>query len=922
MAAAYPELLVTHQGAPPQQAADPDLLAPVRPTTASIRVQSTSALTRSQARVYTCLGLIWAAANIGFWLWWLQPEHVGAPWLFALMSVALAYDATVLPTAYLFFVGRMRHPRHFVAQPGLRVALVTLCVPAQESLDVIGAQLEAMVRVRYPHDSWILDEGNDPAVRTLAAKFGVGYFTRAGIDRYNTPNPPFKSRTKAGNVNAWLDMYGSMYEFFVQFDIDHRPQPEYLDRVLGYFRDRHVAWVQAPSLYGNLNNWVARGAAEQELVLQGPLQRGFYGNSETPFIIGSHCTYRMRAIREIGGFQPTRAEDHLDTIMLTARGYRGVYVPEPIAFGLGPDTFETYLRQQFAWAVSMIQVLGTYTPRLIGHFRLGQAIQFLFAETWYPLFGLSMLCLFVTPVAALLSGQEPAHVSLVEFVVAAAPLQLIGLLIWWWTRRWHLPLGLGLSWRGVVLHIARWPIVLWALINVLLRVQHPYMITPKKGRGLPAFALRSHIIYLVGFAGSLTVVWLNLVGAASDISRGYVLFTLLGAMYMLLVVLVNTVTDLAGLHRLGVAWYRSIGLRVVPLLVVGGAVLWLLVTAGVAAPPVLAAARGIQAPPSLPSSVESTAEPAPELAADPGVTTSSQPSSVESTAEPAPELAADPGVTASSQPLLLTDQLSLGAYDPWQRLDGLPLTLEHSYARQSEPDVLAAALEKAGSRRVPLVTIEPMPTGVETMTVLDRVVSGQADAELALLAQVVRVYDPQIVLIRWAHEMDLNLLYPWSSNDPALYRAAFRHVVEVFRSEGATNVRWVWSPAGQGNALAYYPGDDVVDYVGLTTLGDARWDAELGFEPRQTMADILRPRYDAVKGTQKPIIIAELGVSGTAAEQRAWLSEAARALSEFPQLQALVYFNDRNAANNWRVSQPDWQLEDVRDLQLLLPAGL
>jgi cellulose synthase (UDP-forming) len=77
--------------------------------------------------------------------------------------------------------------------------------------------------------------------------------------------------------------------------------------------------VQAPSTYGNLDNWVARGAAEQELVLQGPLQRGFYGHSETPFIIGSHCTYRMSAIREIGGFQPTRAEDHLDTLMLAAR---------------------------------------------------------------------------------------------------------------------------------------------------------------------------------------------------------------------------------------------------------------------------------------------------------------------------------------------------------------------------------------------------------------------------------------------------------------------------------------------------------------------------------------------------------------------------------------------------------------------------
>ena len=613
VAAAYPNALGLGQAAAPTQVAVPSVRPPASSARAIFRVQSVPALTRSQARVHAGFGWIWLAANLLFWFWWLQPERVGAGWLYALLSLALAYDATILPTAYLFFVGRMRHPRPVVARPGLRVALITLCVPAQESLDVIAAQLEAMVRVHYPHDSWVLDEGNDPTVRKLSASLGVSYFTRAGIDRYNQAEAPFKARTKAGNVNAWLDAHGSQYDFFVQFDIDHRPRPEYLDRVLGYFDDRQVAWVQAPSTYGNLENWVARGAAEQELILQGPLQRGFYGHSETPFIIGSHCTYRMSAIRQIGGFQPTRAEDHLDTIMLAAGSYRGVYVPEVIAVGLGPDSFETYLRQQFAWAVSMIQVLGTYTPRLVGQLPLGKALQFLFAETWYPLFGLSMLILFLTPVAALLVGQEPAHASLWQFVLASAPLQLTSLLFWWWTRRWHVPFGLGLSWRGVVLHIARWPIVLWALVNVLLRVRHPYMITPKNGRNtLPIFALRNQAIYLIGALTSLSVVWLSLIGGNGDRTRGYLLFAILGATYMVVVVLVNTTTDLVRLHNAGVAWYRTIGLRLVPLLVVGATVLGLGLTVGITAPLIATAATWADRQPPPPSPANSTSSPCPQ----------------------------------------------------------------------------------------------------------------------------------------------------------------------------------------------------------------------------------------------------------------------------------------------------------------------
>ncbi len=194
-----------------------------------------------------------------------------------------------------------------------------------------------------------------PPTRSVHSRTGTASITsRAAESRHGTsPHHRSRPRPKAGNVNAWLDhvrTLGIEYEVFVQLDIDHRPRPDYLHRVLGYFMDRHVAWVQAPSVCGNLDNWAARGLAEQDLIFQGPLQMGFYGATGTPFIIGSHTSYRTAAVREIGGFQPTRAEDHLDTVVLAAHGYTGVFVPELIATGDGPHDLATYLRQQFAWA--------------------------------------------------------------------------------------------------------------------------------------------------------------------------------------------------------------------------------------------------------------------------------------------------------------------------------------------------------------------------------------------------------------------------------------------------------------------------------------------------------------------------------------------------------------------------------------------
>ena len=165
-------------------------------------------------------------------------------------------------------------------------------------------------------------------------------------------------------------------------------------------------------------------------MLQGPLQMGFYGNSRTPFIIGSHTSYRTSAILEIGGFQPTRAEDHLDTVVLAAHGYRGVYVPEIIALGDGPESFSTYLRQQFAWAHSMITVFFTWTPRLLRRYTARQALQFLFSQTWYVLWSVSMLALWAAPLVALVTDQRIATTTLGEYLLYFAPVGLAGWLMW------------------------------------------------------------------------------------------------------------------------------------------------------------------------------------------------------------------------------------------------------------------------------------------------------------------------------------------------------------------------------------------------------------------------------------------------------------------------------------------------------------
>ena len=62
------------------------------------------------------------------------------------------------------FIAAIETPKPLAAQPGWKVAVVTTIVPAIEPLCLLENTLEALVALAYPHDTWVLDEGNDQRI--------------------------------------------------------------------------------------------------------------------------------------------------------------------------------------------------------------------------------------------------------------------------------------------------------------------------------------------------------------------------------------------------------------------------------------------------------------------------------------------------------------------------------------------------------------------------------------------------------------------------------------------------------------------------------------------------------------------------------------------------------------------------------------
>jgi hypothetical protein len=170
-------------------------------------------------------------------------------------------------------------------------------------------------------------------------------------------------------------------------------------------------------------------------------------------------------------------------------------------------------------------------------------LQFLMAQSWYLLWSLSLATLWILPIVALLSDHRIANGSLWEFLVYNLAVVLTSSLMWWWTRRWFQPAGIGLTWRGVVLEVARWPIVLVAVANVLLSIKRPYMITRKGKRAdKPTASRRLYGLYAILAAVGLVAVDLSDIDMPAGGTQGYIVLVLFNT--LMLLVLLGTALSL------------------------------------------------------------------------------------------------------------------------------------------------------------------------------------------------------------------------------------------------------------------------------------------------------------------------------------------------------------------------------------------
>jgi Glycosyl hydrolase family 26 len=139
---------------------------------------------------------------------------------------------------------------------------------------------------------------------------------------------------------------------------------------------------------------------------------------------------------------------------------------------------------------------------------------------------------------------------------------------------------------------------------------------------------------------------------------------------------------------------------------------------------------------------------------------------------------------------------------------------------------------------------------------LASIAEGDSDPYLREFADQVREFGHP-VLLSFAHEMNGNW-YSWGVGNatPAQFIAAWRHVVQVFRGQGADNVTWVWTVNAVNPDSAplrqWWPGSQWVNWVGV--------DGYFYF-PSDTFASVFGTTLTEVRAfTDDPVFIGETAV--------------------------------------------------------------
>jgi cellulose synthase (UDP-forming) len=839
-------------------------------------------------RFLIVLGLI---SMIIFVTWFFNFANPGYPLLYYPLTLALFFKLLRILHEWYHYAA-LSVPKKPKQTKQYTVDMLTTACPG-EPQEMIVNTLKAMVAVRYPHTTYLCDEGDDPELKRICKELGVVHVTRKE-----------KVNAKAGNINNALKQ--ATGEICVVLDPDHEPHPDFLHRVLPYFEDPKLGYVQVVQAYGNQNeSLIALGAAQQTYTFYGPMMMcmNSYGTVQA---IGANCTFRRAALDSIGGHAAGLSEDMHTAMQLHAKGWTSVYVPEVLSRGYVPSSLPAYYKQQLKWSRGTFDLFFKVFWKLKDKFTWRQKIHY-FTLPLYFLFGLISFIDLSIPILALSLSHTPWEVNISDFALMFTPLLILNLLIRQYAQRWLLEEHeRGLHIIGGILRIGTWWVLLLGFIYTLLNIKVPYIPTPKDDE--PQNNWRLCIPNLIVCFVTTIAIFYGTSVDKSPYSAFMAGFGLVNVAILLVVTIMaqekflNEISEKAtktkAFHVLvkpAINYfdtYQNLAYRV---LRNGSVIIALLIIGTLYSFTQINQGKRVDLKTLGPPDMKNTG----------GFYTGIY--------SPVFDSILNPEDIVKFEKSLSTRFDIVSFYQSWGQpsINYFPMQALKEISRKGS---IAMITWEPWPQAFPEYDSHPeLSEGIKTCKFITQ---GYFDNYIRDYCRLIKDYGEPI-FIRFAHEPD-NTVYPWSKggkNTPNEYIHAYRYVVKKFEEEGVFNVTWVWTPMLASGIDDYFPGGDYVDWIGLTALnyGKAQVDGKW-----YTFSQIYEPYRKKLESLKRPVMIAELGSTDYGGNKEEWIVEAMNDIQKkYTEIKSVVLFNsnkDNVWITKWRPSKKtktiDWVINE------------
>lgn len=338
-------------------------------------------------RLFTLSGHLIIAAFVmmtfcsGWWgmLWISALPASGA--VHILLYATLGISVVLMPLSFgkvwlqaaIFGRREWRRPRApFLTKESQNFPKVSVHVPCYaEPPEIVIETLNALSKLDYPNYEVIVIDNNtrDPnlwkPLQWHCARLGerFRFFHVDGI-----------KGAKAGALNYIAPHVAPDAALIACIDSDYVAEPDFLRRLVGFFDDPQMGFVQTSHDYRSWEDRPYQNACYWEYL-------PFYKQSlpalsewTSSYTVGTMCVVRRQALEDAGGWAEwCLTEDSELAIRMHALGYRSVTLPDTFGRGLIPETFADYKKQRFRWTAGPAQQLKRHYRLLLPGLSAGRS---------------------------------------------------------------------------------------------------------------------------------------------------------------------------------------------------------------------------------------------------------------------------------------------------------------------------------------------------------------------------------------------------------------------------------------------------------------------------------------------------------------------------------------------------------------------